>query len=182
MFCTKCGMEIGDDAVFCPECGTTTRVAPAPVTSAPYSPPPAQPAPERQYAPQPATPPNANYGPAGHGAPQPPYGQPYPPGGYAPREHVADLLIPSILMTICCCGGLTSIAGAIALVFSAYSRTKLQYGDIQGAKDDATKAKIALMVGAGIVILSVLMAMIIAASGGMRTNEIFNHMKDTGRF
>ena len=47
MYCTKCGNEMADEALFCPYCGTRRFPAPEPLTS--------EPSPGEAAAPEPIT-------------------------------------------------------------------------------------------------------------------------------
>jgi hypothetical protein len=72
------------------------------------------------------------------GTPPPPPPPPAPSSTYQPREHVPNYLVPAILSTICCCLPF----GVVSIVYAAQVNTKLQAGDIQGARDASRNAQI----------------------------------------
>lgn len=172
MFCPQCGTESRDDATYCPECGgIMNEEAAKPVESSRAT---------SSYGQQPQSP---GAGGAQYHQPSPhsqPYQSPGVPGYGVPIPHVPDYLVPSILLTICCC----PLLGAFALLYSAYAKTRLAYGDVQGAKEDANRARNALLIGAVlfliyIAIYAVCLALGVSSSGAF---DQFNHMKNFERF
>lgn len=59
---------------------------------------------------------------------------------------INNYLIPSILVTLCCCTPL----GIVALVYASRVNTKLAAGDIAGAQEASRLAKTWMWVGFGI--------------------------------
>ena len=92
--------------------------------------------PQPNYPPQPMPPPYP-YGQAG----QPMYRQPLPPGT------VKNYLIESILVLICCGGGVFAIP---AIIFAAQVDGFLRQGDYYGAVDASNKARLWTMIAAGV--------------------------------
>jgi hypothetical protein len=82
-------------------------------------------------------------------APPPPHAPPPPPSTGAPAQPVPNYLLPSILVTLCCCLPL----GIPAIVFAAQVNGKVQQGDYAGAMESSRKAKMwtFIALGAGIV-------------------------------
>ena len=66
----------------------------------------------------------------------PPVAPPFATTGQ-PRPDVPNHLVPAILCTIFCCMPF----GIVAIIFAAQVSSKLQAGDVQGAKETAAKAK-----------------------------------------
>jgi interferon-induced transmembrane protein len=91
------------------------------------------------FGPPPNYPPPLSPSSYGHPAP-PKYGPPLPPGT------VKNYLIESILVLICC-GGVFAIP---AIVFAAQVDSFLRQGDYHGAVDASNKARLWLMIAAGI--------------------------------
>lgn len=92
------------------------------------------------FGPPPNYPPPLSPSSYGHLAPTK-YGPPLPPGA------VKNYLIESILVLICCGGGVLAIP---AIVFAAQVDGFLRQGDYHGAVDASNKAKLWLMIAAGI--------------------------------
>lgn len=151
MFCPNCGTESRDDATYCPECGGAINEP---------TPKPAEPArPASDYGR-----PSDQIAAAGqyhqHSPHGPQYSGPGVPGYGAPIPHVPDYLVPSILLTICCCPP----GGAFALLYSAFAKTKLEYGDIEGAKQDSAKARNALIISVVLYVIFIALYFILIAS------------------
>lgn len=68
-------------------------------------------------------------------------------GTVAPRfpepGQIQNYLVPSILVTVCCC----LPAGIVAIVYAAQVNTKLFTGDIAGAQESARLAKLWSWIG-----------------------------------
>ncbi|HVM62302.1 MAG TPA: CD225/dispanin family protein [Verrucomicrobiae bacterium] len=72
------------------------------------------------------------------GSTPPPQTPPTAGPTFQPREHVPSWLVPAILSTICCCLPF----GIISIVYAAQVNTKLQAGDIHGAREASRNAQI----------------------------------------
>jgi hypothetical protein len=74
---------------------------------------------------------------------------PPPQVGMTPAN-VPNYLVPAILSTICCCLPL----GIVSIVYSTQVNSKLKLGDIQGAMDASSKAKMwfTIAIVAGVII------------------------------
>lgn len=171
MFCSQCGTEMGVEATYCPECGKAMSEPKKVQTQAtPYHAPAASPGPvieSRDYS---------DYSRQSQQYSQP-YQSPTVPGYAMPTAHVTDYLVPSILLTVCCC----PMLGAFALLYSANAKTRLSYGDVQGAKEDANRAKIALMIGGGLFLLYILIYVVMAVVG-LSSTDVIGTMKEFERF
>ena len=64
---------------------------------------------------------------------------------YAEPPKIQNYLVPSILITLCCCVP----AGVVAIIYAAQVNSKLAAGDIAGAQNSARLAKIWTWVGFG---------------------------------
>jgi hypothetical protein len=91
--------------------------------------------------------------------PQPSGG--YTPPGVAPGTPIPNYLIQSILVTFCCCMPL----GIVAIVFAAQVNSKLAMGDIAGAREASSKAKMFSWIGFGIGIVVMVLALLINGIG-----------------
>lgn len=170
MFCSQCGTEIGVDAIYCPECGKAMNEPKPSAQATPYHATSVTPGPvieSRDYSDYSRQ--NQQY--------SQPYQSPTVPGYGVPTAHVPDYLVPSILLTVCCC----PILGAFSLLYSATAKTRLSYGDVQGAKEDANRAKIALMIGGGLFILYILLYVVMAVVG-LSSADVFGTVKEFERF
>jgi hypothetical protein len=74
-----------------------------------------------------------------------------PPPTFQPREHIPTYLVPAILSTICCCLPF----GIVSIVYAAQVTTKLQAGDIAGAREASQKAQVWFWVAVACGLLSV---------------------------
>jgi hypothetical protein len=118
--------------MFCPQCGTANADNAAQCTQCgtplqpvqAYVPPAAAAAPPVQSA----------------VAPQPYTGEPIP-------NYLWQSIVCTVLGLVCC---LSLPFGIVAIVFSSQVNSKLAYGDIVGAKDSSSKAKIFCWVAIGI--------------------------------
>jgi len=148
--CPNCGTSNLDNASICANCGRPLNAPPPPKEpeSQSYMPPP-PPSPSSYTPPPPSstsyTPPSSSSS----------YAPPYtPPGGPIP-----NYLIQSIFITLCCCLPL----GVVAIIFAAQVNSKLAAGDIAGAREASSKAKLFCWIGLGVGLAFALIWMI---SGG----------------
>ena len=74
--------------------------------------------------------------------PPPSYGTP----SGVPVATIPNYLVQSIIVTLCCCLPL----GVVAIIFSAQVNSKLAAGDIAGAQEASSKAKLFAWLGFGI--------------------------------
>src|SRR5262249_18077502 len=81
----------------------------------------------------------------------------------APGEKIQNYLIPSILVTLCCCVP----AGIVAIVYAAQVNSKFAAGDVAGAQESARLAKIWCWVGFGCGALVGIIYGIIGAMGAL---------------
>lgn len=138
--CSACGTQNEDNAATCASCF-------APLT--------------RPMAPPPPPPPIAP------GAPQPPV-LPAPPAIPLPLAGgpVPNYLVQAILCTIFCC----LPAGVVGIVFAAQVNTKLQAGDLAGAQQASSKAKlwcwVSFGIGLGVIVVSFFFGLLGALSHG----------------
>lgn len=87
-----------------------------------------------------------------------------PPGShsYAPPagQRIPNYLIPSILVTFCCCQPL----GIVAIIFAAMVNSKIARGDTAGALNASKNAKLFCWIALGLTVLGWIIAWM---SGGM---------------
>jgi len=86
--------------------------------------------------------------------------------GAMPSGTVPNYLVQSILVTLCCCLPL----GVVAIIYAAQVNSKLAGGDLAGAQDSSSKAKMWCWIGFGIglainLIIGVIQLIAIVASG-----------------
>lgn len=62
-----------------------------------------------------------------------------------PAAPIDNYLVPSILVTLCCCVPI----GVVAMVFAAQVNSKLAAGDLAGARQSAKNAKLWCWIGLG---------------------------------
>jgi hypothetical protein len=74
---------------------------------------------------------------------------------------IQSYLIPSIVITLCCCVP----AGVVAIIFAAQVNSKLAAGDIAGAQASARLAKIWTWAGFGAGVLVVIICAILGFAG-----------------
>ena len=121
-FCTQCGNQLEDDALFCTSCGAKAAPAAAPVPE-PIPEPVVEPEIVREYVPEPEpipepvpsyTVPTPAPAPA-YGAPQASYSQPVQP---AQAAHSPGKIIAGFILGICALamGGLTALFAFCALI------------------------------------------------------------------
>lgn len=95
-----------------------------------------------------------------------PYGMP-PQGHYPPPANIPNYLVQSILVTLFCCLPF----GIVAIVFAAQVNGKLQSGDIQGAMQASSQAKMWCWISLGLwavgAVLYVGLIILGALAGGM---------------
>lgn len=74
---------------------------------------------------------------------------------FAEPPKIQNYLVPSILITLCCCVP----AGVVAIIYAAQVNSKLAAGDIAGAQNSARLAKIWTWVGLGCgIVLAIIYA------------------------
>ena len=123
----------------------------------------------RQPPPQPPQPPPPPQQPAQQPAQQPPAAPPpappppYTPGAPAARASVPNYLVPAILSTVFCC----LPAGIVSIVFAAQVNSKLNAGDLVGARQASGRARTWMIVSivAGLAVWSVYLISLAASSG-----------------
>lgn len=79
------------------------------------------------------------------------------PGGQPPPNY----LIPAILVTLFCC----LPVGVASIIFASQVNSKYQAGDIAGAEEASRKAKMFAMIGAGVGVVVIVLAIIINILG-----------------
>ncbi len=126
MFCQNCGTQIEDGVKFCPNCGAAVEVKeePAPVYEEP-----AAPAEEPQY----------------YQAEMP---QQSAAQGAAPNTTLWIIL--SVVELLCCC----QLGGIVALIFSILGHVAVGKGDLADAEQKLEIAKIAIIAGAVLGVIS----------------------------
>ncbi len=82
------------------------------------------------------------------GSVAPQYAPPPPPP--APINTISNYLVPSIIVTLCCCVPF----GIVAIVYAAQVNTKLAAGDVAGAQESSRLAKMWTWIafGSGVLI------------------------------
>lgn len=87
---------------------------------------------------------------------------PPPPSGFgatpasAAGAQIPNYLWQSIVVTLCCCLPL----GIVSIIFAAQVNSKLAQGDIAGARDASQKAKMFALIGFGVGLVGIVLAMI----------------------
>lgn len=158
MYCRNCGADIPEGATFCGNCGMKISAEPENQPKSPEQP--------RENCYQQENPTYQSQGsyqvPSGPVCQQPAYG----------GEDVNTTLwiVLSALEIITCC---SIVPGIIGLVFAINANSKKSRGDFDGARSDIKKAKIAVFVGIGIVVLSTVFSFI---------TGIFAALFDTGYY
>lgn len=73
-------------------------------------------------------------------------------GGPSPATggQIPNYLVQSILVTLCCCLPL----GVVAIIFAAQVNSKLAAGDVAGARDASSKAKLFCWIAFGIGVVA----------------------------
>jgi hypothetical protein len=82
---------------------------------------------------------------------------------FAEPPKIQNYLVPSILVTLCCCVP----AGIVAIVYAAQVNSKLAAGDVAGAQESARLAKIWSWVAFGCGALVGIIYAIIGAMGAL---------------
>jgi Interferon-induced transmembrane protein/zinc-ribbon domain len=120
----------------CPNCGTSNLDTASICVNCGK---PLSGAPAHSYTPPPAPP-------STHTPPRPPGGGSYgtPPAG----EKIPNYLVPSIIL-LCCCFPLA----IVAIIFAAQVNSKLAAGDIAGAREASSKAKMFCWIAFGLGIV-----------------------------
>jgi len=85
---------------------------------------------------------------------------------FAQPPKVQNYLVPSILVTVCCCVP----AGIVAIVFAAQVNSKLGAGDISGAQDSARLARMWTWIAFGCGVLAAITYAILFTMGGVLGN------------
>ena len=85
---------------------------------------------------------------------------------FAEPPKVQNYLVPSILVTVCCCVP----AGIVAIVFAAQVNSKLGAGDISGAQDSARLARMWTWIAFGCGVLAAITYAILFTMGGVLGN------------
>lgn len=140
MNCPNCGTSNPETSSLCANCGRPLSAASAPTGG--YAPPPPPSAQASYTPPPPPSRPGGSFG--------------APP----PAENIPNYLVQSILVTLCCCLPL----GIVAIVFAAQVNSKLQQGDIIGAREASQKAKMFCLIAFG---LGLALTVIWMLTGGM---------------
>lgn len=93
---------------------------------------------------------------------------PMPPPSAAPGSvpnHLAWAIVSTVLATCLCCP--IGLIGIVAIVFSAQVNTKLNQGDLEGARRSSANAKTWCWVATAFAIIGLLLNIYVLASGGM---------------
>ena len=93
---------------------------------------------------------------------------PRPPQGSAstaPRANIPNYLVQAILVTIFCCLPF----GIVAIVFAAQVNGKIQAGDIAGAQDSSSKAKMWCWLAFGLGLVAIVISIIMNVGVFMAT-------------
>ena len=80
----------------------------------------------------------------------------------APPQNIPNYLVPAIISTVCCC----LPAGIVSIIFATQVNSKLKVGDIQGAMDASSKAKMWFIIAivAGVIVNALVMILQLAAA------------------
>lgn len=183
MFCKNCGAEIPDGSAFCGNCGMKASAEPVqqePVNQyaspdpqayraeptsvdAPRACVESKPEPQPQYAqPQYAQPQYAQPEPPQYNS-QPVYNaQPVPPA--APVSATLWIIL-NILMLLCGCCTVNGILGLIGLIFAVQANNAGKAGDVVTAQKKLKTSKILFFVSLGLLVVSVIIAIILNSAG-----------------
>ena len=165
MYCRNCGADIPEGATFCGNCGMKISAAPENQPREPEQP-------QENYYQQENPTYQSQGGYQDQGSYQAPSGPVYQQPVYGGGEDVNPTLwiVLSALEIITCC---SIIPGIIGLIFAINANSKKNRGDFEGARDDIKKAKIAVFVGIGLVVLSTVFSFI---------SGVFAAIFDTGYY
>lgn len=192
MFCKNCGAEIPDGSAFCGNCGIKASAEPVqqePVNQyaspdpqayraeptsvdAPCAYVESKPEPQPQYTqPQYAQPePQPQYTQPQYAQPEPPQynsqpvynAQPVPPA--APVSATLWIIL-NILMLLCGCCTVNGILGLIGLIFAVQANNAGKAGDVVTAQKKLKTSKILFFVSLGLLVVSVIIAIILNSAG-----------------
>ena len=192
MFCKNCGAEIPDGSAFCGNCGMKASAEPVqqePVNQyaspdpqayraeptsvdAPCACVESKPEPQPQYTqPQYAQPePQPQYTQPQYAQPEPPQynsqpvynAQPVPPA--APVSATLWIIL-NILMLLCGCCSVNGILGLIGLIFAVQANNAGKVGDVVTAQKKLKTSKILFFVSLGLLVVSVIIAIILNSAG-----------------
>lgn len=82
-------------------------------------------------------------------------------------NYLAWSIISTVLATCLCCP--LGLVGIVAIVFSSQVNSKLNQGDIEGARRSSANAKIWCWVATALAIIGLLINIAVLATGGMET-------------
>lgn len=82
-------------------------------------------------------------------------------------NYLAWSIISTILATCLCCP--LGLVGIVAIVFSSQVNSKLNQGDIEGARRSSANAKIWCWVATALAIVGLLINIVMLATGGVDT-------------
>lgn len=187
MFCKNCGAEIPDGSAFCGNCGMKASAEPVqqePVNQyaspdpqayraeptsvdAPCACVESKPEPQPQYT-QPE--PQPQYTQPQYAQPEPPQynsqpvynAQPVPPA--APVSATLWIIL-NILMLLCGCCSVNGILGLIGLIFAVQANNAGKAGDVVNAQKKLKTSKILFFVSLGLLVVSVIIAIILNSAG-----------------
>ena len=192
MFCKNCGAEIPDGSAFCGNCGMKASAEPVqqePVNQyaspdpqayraeptsvdAPCACVESKPEPQPQYTqPQYTQPePQPQYTQPQYAQPEPPQynsqpvynAQPVPPA--APVSATLWIIL-NILMLLCGCCTVNGILGLIGLIFAVQANNAGKAGDVVTAQKKLKTSKILFFVSLGLLVVSVIIAIILNSAG-----------------
>lgn len=168
MFCSKCGAQNPNEAIFCAACGQRLEQVENAAPEMPTQPVQEEAAsgslPQVEYNPY-SQPQQAEYNPYSQPQ-QPEYVQAAPQDGSS--KPIKDYLVGNIITTVfsfCCCSFIGMITGIIGIVFSSGVKSALLTGDMQSARSKSDTAKIMFFVTLGLLILGIIINVIFFALG-----------------
>lgn len=116
------------------------------------------------------------------------YGQPAPPQAAA---EINDFFVPNLIMTIvsfvCCCQPISFILGIVGMVNGNSAKSKIAYGDINGAQDSANTSRILFFIGLAFLAVSIIGAILYVffvigiASASGEFEQLFQNMEEMNR-
>jgi hypothetical protein len=89
--------------------------------------------------------------------PPPPNSFTAPPSAPYTGAPIPNYLVQSIIVTLCCCLPL----GVVAIIFAAQVNSKLAAGDVAGAMEASSKAKMFCWLSFGIGIVAIIISFLI---------------------